>query len=116
MPETLEPMVLSIFKEMTPLLDGGAQVLRDARESYPSGKRLPRHMGQTTCPLGNGQWTQKVFPYTFWMAQRILDCYKQLPPGEALQVNDWLKRIGGEGFLRLEIPRLQRMGLRAAFV
>lgn len=114
MPETLSPMLRSIFQEMTPWLDGGARVLREAKTSHSVGQRLPRHMGLTTCPLSEGQWSQQIFPYTLWMAQRILDAYRALPPAEAAQVRDWLKSMGGEAFLQLDIPRLRRMGLRAA--
>lgn len=116
LPDTLLPMLQSIFKEMTPLLDGGARVLRDAKASYPSGKRLPRHMGQSTCPMSDGTWTQQVFPYSLWMAQQIIDAYKDLPPAEAVQVREWLKSMGGEAFLKIDIPRLQRNGLRSSFV
>ena len=115
MPDTLEPMLRSIFQEMVPLLDGGARVLREAQGRFAKGQRLPRHMGLSCCPLGEGRWTQQVFPYTLWMAQRILDNYHALPQGEAEQVRHWLQRMGGEALLQLDIPRLQRMGLRAAF-
>lgn len=115
LPETLEPMLRSIFREMTPLLDGGARVLREAKHQYPPGKRLPRHMGQTTCPLSTGTWTQQVFPYSLWMVQRIQDAYKALPLADAEKVRDWLRSVGGENFLNLDVPRLQRKGLRSSF-
>lgn len=114
-PQTLAPMLRSIFKEMTPLLNGGARVLREAKTSHGPGERLPRQMGEASYPLSDGQWTQQVFPYTLWMAQRIQDHYKNLPKAEAAQVLDWLKTLGGEAFLELDIPRLSRMGLRSCF-
>ena len=35
-----------------------------------------------------------------------------MAPPEQAQVRDWLRAIGGERLLTLDIPRLQRQGLR----
>lgn len=115
LPETLAPMLRSIFQEMTIQLQQGARVLHELKDRHPLDKRLPRHTGEVRYPLSGGLWSQQVFPYSLWMAQRILDMFRSLPADEAEQVRDWLRKMGGEAFLQLDIPRLRRAGLRASF-
>ncbi len=50
------------------------------------------------------------------MAQRVLDVLSSLPLDEADDVRRWVKSLGGEGFLQLRIPRLNRVGVHAALV
>ena len=114
LPETLMPMLRSIFDEMVPLLQSGIHALRAAMPSLKAGKRLPRFLGKVDFPLHSGRWSQELLPYTLWMAQRILDQFRQLPDDDAARVRAWLEQAGGQAFLDLDIPRLRRMGLRAA--
>ena len=112
--DTLLPMLRSIFDEMTPYLASGVVELRKVMNDLEAGKRLPRFLGQVEYPLADGRWRQKLLPYTLWMAQRIVDSYKQLPEADAARVRSWLTDMGGSALLDLDIPRLRRMGLRAA--
>ena len=114
LPETLTPMLHSIFKEMTPFLESGVGELRKVMGNFAVGKRLPRFLGQTEYPLADGVWRQKLLPYTLWMAQDILDEYQKLPAADAAKVRAWLERMDGAAFLQLDIPRLRRIGLRVA--
>lgn len=53
-------------------------------------------------------------PYALWMTRRLLDQWRALPEPEAARVAATFKQYGGEAFLALDIPRLQRHGLHAA--
>jgi hypothetical protein len=50
------------------------------------------------------------------MAQRVLDVLASLPPNDTDDVRRWVKSVGGDGLLRLRIPRLNRVGVHAALV
>ena len=62
--------------------------------------------------MGESRFRRAALPYTLWMAQRTLDVYHAMGPGEQGRVQDWLRGLGGERLLALDIPRLQRQGLR----
>lgn len=113
-PETLTPIFLMIFREFLPYIEG---ILREVNLALPAlapGKALPRGLGAVNFPMGNGSYRRATIPYILWMVQRILDVYRQVSPKDQADVRNWLRGLGGEHLLELEIPRLRRVGLRVA--
>ena len=55
-----------------------------------------------------------ALPYSLWMAQRVLDCLHALPADQQTGVDRWVREQGGARLLDLQLPRLQRVGLRVA--
>jgi hypothetical protein len=45
------------------------------------------------------------------MVQRALDAIARMPSQHQSTVRTWLREMGGEGFLQLDVPRLERVGL-----
>ena len=108
------PLWRSIFGEMVPYLEG---VLREVRSMLPGmkqGERLPRFTPQVTFPFSDGTHFRQGMPYALWMARRVLDQLQQMPDEEAVRLAAAIRSIGGECFLKLDIPPLQRKGLHAA--
>ena len=46
----------------------------------------------------------------------MLDAYRAMSDTDQQKVKDWLVSTGGEGVLRLDLPRVERVGLAAALV
>ena len=114
LPATLDPIFRSIFEEMVPYLEG---ILREIRKILPTlkkGQRFPRTTEQITFPFAGETHFRQGVPYTLWMAQGVLDHLRQMPEGDAARVRAFVKNMSGEGFLKLDIPRLRRDGLHAA--
>jgi glutathione S-transferase len=109
---TLLPVLRAICKEFLPLLEGINEQVKARLPSLPAGKALPRTLKDVEVPMGEGRFRRAALPYTLWMAQRTLDVFHAMRPAEQGQVQDWLRPLGGERLLALEIVRLQREGLR----
>ena len=109
---TLLPVLRAICAEFLPLLDGINEQVKARLPTLPAGKALPRSLKDVEVPMGDGRFRRAALPYTLWMAQRALDVYRAMQPDEQARVQDWLRAIGGERLLALDIPRLQRQGLR----
>lgn len=114
LPETLEPLLRGIFREMLPYLEGVLLEVRTLLPGLVQGARLPRFTPQVSFPFADGNHYRQGMPYALWMTQRLLDEFKTMPREDASQVAAALKAVGGEKFLALDIPRLQRHGLHAA--
>lgn len=114
LPKTLKPLFQSIFGEMVPYLEGMLREVRPALATLKSGDRLPRFTPPVSFPYADGTHSRKGMPYALWMAQRVLDQVKTLPQDEASRLVSAVKASGGEAFLALDIPRLQRRGLHVA--
>lgn len=113
-PATLLPMLRTMLREMTPYLQATLDALRALPPQAAGSDRLPRLLGMVRQPLGEGSIERAAMPYTLWMAQRVLDVYRAMPPSDASRVAAWVDGLGGGAFLRLDIPRLRRVGLHAA--
>jgi len=113
-PATVLPMLESVFQEMVPFLEAVADQVR--LMTHRPGAHLPRFVGPVVIPLAGRAFSRLGIPYTLWMAQRVLDVLSSLPLDEADGVRRWVKSLGGEGFLQLRIPRLNRVGVHAALV
>lgn len=114
LPVSLEPLFRGVFREMTPYIEG---IVREVRLMLPilrKGDRLPRFTPQVRFPFADGMHFRQGMPYTLWMTQRLLGQFKSLPQDETSRVSAAIKAIGGESFLALDIPCLQRQGLHAA--
>ncbi|MGH8456132.1 MAG: glutathione S-transferase family protein [Stenotrophobium sp.] len=113
-PETLTPVFRAIFREFIPLLDATLHEVRAALPHCAPGKALPRGLGEIEFPMGAGRYRRAAIPYILWMTQRMLDVYRSMNAPEQAAVRGWLKELGGEALLALDIPRLRRVGLRVA--
>ncbi len=111
---TLTPVFEAIAREFVPLLDGIAAQVRELLVRWPAGRPLPRGLGDVEVPMGRARFRRAALPYTLWMAQRVLDAYRAMAPGDRAEVEAWLASIGGAALLRLEIPRLRLHGVRVA--
>ena len=109
---TLLPVLRLICAEFLPMLEGINEQVKACLPSLPAGKALPRVLKDVEVPMGESRFRRAALPYTLWMAQRTLDVYHAMGPGEQGRVQDWLRGLGGERLLALDIPRLQRQGLR----
>lgn len=109
---TLLPVLRAICHEFLPLLEGINTQVKAGLASLPPGKALPRSLKDVEVPMGDGHFCRAALPYTLWMAQRTRDVYHAMHPGEQGEVQDWLRQLGGERLLTLDIPRLQLQGLR----
>jgi hypothetical protein len=45
------------------------------------------------------------------MAQRLRDAVGAMPAGDQDSVHEWLRTLGGDALLQMDIPRLDRAGL-----
>lgn len=111
-PDTLVLLLATALREMTPYLEGTAARLRGLSHG-PSG-HLPRTVGPVSCPYAESTLTRLGLPYTLWMAQRMLDVLRGMPPSDASVARDWVTSLGGERLLALEMPRLKRVSVHAA--
>ncbi|MGH6622667.1 MAG: hypothetical protein ACREBN_01785, partial [Burkholderiaceae bacterium] len=115
-PATLTPALRSIFDEMTPYLAECARVVRST-PAFPEGSgKAVRFNGEVSYPLAGGIYRQTGITYPVWMAQRMLEAFRQMPEPDQLVVREWLDSVGGSGVLELDLPRVKRIGLAAARV
>ena len=112
--ETLLPIIHSIFAEFVPMLEAILREVNQLLPNYPAGKALPRGLDEIEMPMANGKFRRAALPYTLWMAQRVLDCYHDLPAAAQTSVGNWLREQGGGHLLELQLPRLRLTGLRVA--
>lgn len=113
-PATLTPIIRSLFDEMVPYLAASVARVNTLLSTLPAGARLPRFEGEVEFPFADGRLRRACCPYTLWMTQRVLDMLLAMSPHDAAKVGAWLKAVGGEKLLELDIPRLRRAGLQAA--
>lgn len=114
-PVTLEPVIKAICEEFLPLCEGILAQLMRLQPTWPDGKPLPRILADVETRLGDAPFARRAMPYTLWMIQRIQDGWRALSPADAARVRAAFAARGGERFLTMPIPRLQRVGLKVAF-
>jgi glutathione S-transferase len=115
-PETLSPALRSIFDEMAPFLAACAAELRKTPILPERSRKATRFLGNISYPLAGGTFRQQAFSYPVWMAQRMLDAFREMPASDRKTVSDWLLSAGGTAVLALDLPRVKRIGLAAAMV
>jgi glutathione S-transferase len=111
-PTTLLSLLTTAMSEMTPYLDATASLVR-GMSNGPSG-HLPRTVGPVKVPYADATLTRLGLPYTLWMAQRVRDALDEMPPADVDEARAWIRSIGGQGFLDLQLPRLRRVAVHAA--
>jgi hypothetical protein len=114
LPDTLTPALRSIFDEMVPFLAACAAELRKTPVLPADTRRAPRFLGPISYPMAGGIHRRPGLSYPVWMAQRMLDAMRATPANDQQAVRNWLASVGGEGVLRLDLPRVARVGLAAA--
>lgn len=113
--ETLAPALRSIFDEMMPFLSACASELRKMPPLASGGKAV-RLLADVSYPMAGGTHRRAALSYPVWMAQRLLDAFSAMPDADRQRVRAWLAAVGGEDVLRLDLPRVERIGLAAARV
>jgi hypothetical protein len=110
LPDSLAPVLRGLLAEMLPYIEG---VLAELRLAAPraNGKPVPRFLGPVTHPYADARLTRSAMVYVLWMVQRTLDAIAQMASQDQKAVRTWLREMGGEGLLHLEVPRLERAGL-----
>jgi hypothetical protein len=61
--------------------------------------------------MGAHRFSRLAIPFTLWKLQGVQDDFRALSAADQAAVREWLRRLGGEGFLDLAIPRLERAAL-----
>jgi hypothetical protein len=72
-------------------------------------------MAEVEFPMAGQPFTRRALPFTAWKLQGILDWVRSLPATEQAELRLWLRGLGGERLLDLELPRLRRVALRIGF-
>jgi hypothetical protein len=112
-PPTLEPVLRIICHEFLPMVQG---ILDETRRAIAvhSDKREPlsRLLGPISFPMGEHTFTRHAIPFTLWKIQGLLDAFRAMPENDRTTARDWLRDLGGEGFLDLDIPRLERVAMQ----
>jgi hypothetical protein len=66
-------------------------------------------------PMAGRSFERRATPYSLWMAQRVLDAYRNFGFDQRAAADPWLASVGGASAMRLPIrPRLRRMALHVA--
>jgi len=115
LPETLEPLVRSIFDEFLPWVEATLAELRRSGPEAAKGVRIPRMLGSVSYPYAGSVHARQAVPFTLWLVQRALDLLAAMPAADAARVREWLRVSGGERLLALEIPRLEVSGLTVRY-
>lgn len=116
LPDTLTPMLRSIFDEMVRYLAACADAVRKQPILPPDSKAAPRFLESVSYPMAGGTHTRPALSYVVWMTQRLLNALAAMSVADQQRVRAWLASVGGEAVLRLDLPKVERIGLAAAHV
>jgi glutathione S-transferase len=121
LPATLEPVLRVICREFLPMNEAilgevrrylAAEATTDGSRARRRDRPLPRTLGPAEFPMGAHRFSRLALPFTLWKLQGVQDDFRALPADGQAAVRAWLRSLGGEGFLDLPIPRLDRVALR----
>lgn len=115
-PDTLNPALRSIFDEMLPFIQACADEVRKTPILEASNKKPPRFLASVCYPMAGSEHHRAAVPYTVWQAQRLLKVFAGFSAEDQLEIRTWLKSVGGEGLLALDLPPMRRVVLGAAHV
>ncbi len=115
-PGLAPPGLSALLAELVPMLEKTLVELRAFRQRHPEQRRVPRGLGVIEVPLREGGFRRAALPYGLWMAQRLLEVFRAMAPRDQDLVRAWLRPLGGEPLLSLDVPPLRRDGLSVAFV
>ena len=107
-PETLEFLLLEILREQFEYCRSVIGAVDQYMDKHPEANRVPRIVGESQFQMGGKTGSRCQLAYVQWMAQRSLDAYKQVSEGERQGVDNWLRKLGGENFIKTHIK--YRMG------
>jgi glutathione S-transferase len=116
LPESLTPMLRSIFDDMLPFLAACAEEVRKLPVQPADSKQAPRFLEPVSYPMNGGTHRRPALSFPVWMAQRMLEALANMSPADQQTVRTWLDSVGGEGVLQLNLPKVQRVGLAAAHI
>jgi glutathione S-transferase len=112
-PPTIEPVLRTICREFLPMVQGILAETRKAIAAEPGADRpLSRLLGAVSFPMGEHTFTRHAIPFTLYKIQGLMDAFDAMPEQDRATVRDWLRGLGGEGFLDLDIPRLERVAMQ----
>jgi hypothetical protein len=97
-PETLLPIIASIFHNHIPIILSTANLLRShfAEDATPVNGELPRLLCFHEYQIGNVRDQKGAYPYDVWMAQRVVECGNAKHP----KVTEFIRQFeNGEEFL-----------------
>lgn len=114
--DTLKPALRSIFDEMIPFIAGCARELRNTPVMPEDCRKGIRFLPEVSYPMAGGTHRRQGMSYPVWMAQRMLDAFRHMPETDQTIVREWLRTVGGENVLELDLPRVKRIGLAAVRV
>lgn len=108
-PATLTPIFKRMFDEQWPVLTDTALRL-DQWAKETEGPLVPRQIGKHEFRIGNVTEARAVLPYSVWMMQRALDCYRSMSDIDRQQADAFLEDVGGLDALQFRPPaRLTRI-------
>lgn len=110
-PESLNHVFHSIFKEFLPLVNHIGQLANTHASQHGLGKRLPRRLGYAETTMNGKPFRRGALPYMIWMVQRAFDCFAAMNAMEQQQVRNWLASHQAEHILNMNLPRVERDAL-----
>lgn len=113
-PETLNPVFRSIFREFIPMVKGIGDMTTAYAQAHGLHQRLPRRLGEVSTTMNGEPFKRGALPYMVWMMQRALDTYERMPDSERTEVRNWLRKHQAEDILNLNLPRVERRALTVA--
>jgi len=102
-PQTLEPVLARLFRELGPVLESSLARLAQAR--LGSDGFLPRAIGRHTFELEGVRAERAVYPFNVYRFQRAHDQYSQLSAADRAGADALLARVGGLGLMQATLPR-----------
>lgn len=112
LPETLWPIVEVASREMLPWVSATRDAVTEFASRNDTGRPIPRGLGMIEFRLDVGTYRRAALPYVLWMVQRMSDVQRAQSAGDQASVRRAMAAFGGEGWLDLDLPRVERQGLR----
>ena len=102
-PTTLSPILQHFFGEHFPILADTVARLSQWIEAHPDKRNVSRAIGEHEYRIGEATSKRLVFPYSQWMLQRPMDCYRATKGAERESVDTWLESVGGGEAMQIDI-------------
>ncbi len=103
-PETLLPIIRTIFKEMVPAMLECIRQTEAWLEAHP-GQEIPRVIGTQAITIGGHTGEQMTQPFNQWMFQHPLEFYQSLEGEEKDRADRFLKEVDGYEPMQYRIKR-----------
>ena len=113
-PQSLEPIINTIFEEFFPMVETIAEKLRAlvTNQSLVAGDSIPRFIQGVSFPMSSETYTRDGLSYSLWMMQRIKTLHAGLPEDDKAAVARWLAAMGRPKALDIDLgPDLTLDGL-----